>query len=236
MLRITRLALLSFSVLFCLADCAKSSSSSSSTNSSNSAVIDTLGVNFALSCSSAFFCTLTSQDSNATATSCDGASGTDTFVLLWSRILTAHVLNLPTYDTIEVNGAEPSHPIACTSDADCYSPGADDYGDVATYACQNGLCQATQLCISGVCDTDLSTNDVLTLCQADIPWPKYCPYITLPLYAHRIEEVAANCGSNTYCSNVPSDCRQPVVSAAADGGTPVGGEIALDGGVIDGEI
>jgi len=246
MLRITRPRLLSLILLAALVACT-SNDSSNALNGSPSVVTDTLGVHFAVSCSGAL-CTLKSQDSDATPTSCDGSNGTDTFTFVWSRILTVHVLNLPTAGMIEVNAAEPGHPVACVTDADCYSPGMlDSAGSAATYACQNGLCQATQLCFGGSCDTRLTTNDILTLCQADIPWPKDCPYITLPLFADRIAEVAANCGSNTYCAKVPSDCRQPAALDAVDGGSldVTGWESsdgiqaaldAVDGGSPDGGI
>ena len=217
MARNTRLSALS--ILFSLvAACAGSSSSS---GTSPAVVTATLGVQFSVSCSG-LYCSLTSNDPNVVPTSCDGANGTDTFVLVWARILTVHVLNVPTSGTIQVNAAEPGHPVVCASDTDCYSPGFISAGDGATYACQSGLCQATQMCSGGVCQTPpaLTTNDVITLCQADIPWPKSCPYITSQLFANRLVEVAASCGANTYCASVPSDCRQPTAAAAADGGQP----------------
>jgi hypothetical protein len=215
MLRITNLSLLSF-ILFALAACASNQPSS---NISTPVVTDTLGVQFAVSCSG-FYCSLTSSDPNEVPTSCDGAYGTDTFALVWAKILAVHVVNVPTSGTIQVNAAEPGHPVVCASDADCYSPGMDSYGNGAVYACQYGLCQATQMCFGGKCQTPpaLTTNDVITLCQADIPWPKSCPYITSQPFANRMVEVAASCGSNTYCTNVPSDCRQPVAPSTPDGG------------------
>lgn len=215
MSRITNLQFLS-STLLVLAAC---SSTPASSNNPTTVVTDTLGVQFSVSCSG-LYCSLTSNDPNVVPTSCDGAIGTDTFALVWARILTVHVLNVPTSGTLQVNAAEPGHPVVCASDTDCYSPGFVSAGNGATYACQSGLCQATQMCSGGVCQTPpaLTTNDVITLCQADIPWPKSCPYITSPLFANRLVEVAASCGANTYCASVPGDCRQPAAAAAADGG------------------
>ena len=98
MARNTRLSALS--ILFSLvAACAGSSSSS---GTSPAVVTDTLGVQFSVSCSG-LYCSLTSNDPNVVPTSCDGANGTDTFVLVWARILTVHVLNVPTSGTIQVN-------------------------------------------------------------------------------------------------------------------------------------
>ena len=76
----------------------------------------------------------------------------------------------------------------------------------------------------------MQTIDVIALCQADLPWPTSCPYITDPKFANRMVEVAAYCGSTAKCSNVPPDCRQPVAPAAQpDGG--VVPQPAVDTGV-----
>ena len=118
--------------------------------------------------------------------------------------------------------AEPARPLACGSDADCV-PGLSP-----PYTCQNGLCQSVTT------TTPLTTTDVVALCQADIPWPKECPYLTNPQFAGRMAEVAAACttkGNN--CSTVPADCRQPLsVTPGLDAGiTPAP---ALDSGVDSG--
>lgn len=198
------------------------SSDSSSSSSSTTLLTDTLGNVFSVSCSS--FCTLTPKDTNVKPVSCDTESGgTDTFVLVFgTQILTVQALLVPSYGYISLNGAEPARPVACTTDADC-APGLLS----AAYTCQSGICQYT------TSSTSLQTTDVIALCQADIPWPSACPYVTNPLFASRMAEVAALCGSKTACSSVPSDCHQPTATTTVtplDAGTvTVSGADTLDG-------
>jgi hypothetical protein len=214
MLQITRLALLSLTLLFTLVDCA-SESSSSSPSSSTMVVRDTLGWRFNVACASGL-CSLTPQDSNLLPTTCENGSGTETFILVPDKLLAIYAAIVPsTAGYVQLSGAEPSHPVACDVDADCLPSGTVETG--ATYACTNGICQ----CASSACDTEdhnFYTYDVLTLCQFDIAWPSLCPYVTLPAYASRINEVAALCGSKTTCDKVPADCQQLSAAVSLDAG------------------
>lgn len=195
------------------------SSDSSSNGSSNTLVADTLGNVYSVSCSS--LCVLTPKDTSLKAVSCDSGDGVDTFVLTGSQILAVRALLISSYGTTSLGAAEPARPLACTSDADCV-PGLS-----LPYTCQNGLCQSV------TATSPLTTIDVVALCQADLPWPKDCPYATNPEFAGRMAEVAATCGSKTNCSNVPADCRQPVpVTPTLDAGAPQGP--AIDSGVDSG--
>lgn len=195
------------------------SSDSSSSGLSGALVADTLGNVYTVSCST--FCTLTPKDSSVKALSCNSGDGTDSFVLTGSQILTVHALLISSYGTTSFSAADPARPVACTSDADCI-PGLSP-----AYACQNGLCQR----ISAT--SPLTTVDVLALCQADIPWPKECFYLTDPKVAARVAEVAATCGASVSCAKVPADCRQPVaVTPGLDAGATQAPEI--DSGVDSG--
>jgi hypothetical protein len=191
-------------------------SSDSSSNTSSTLVADTLGNVYSVSCSS--FCALTPKDASLKALSCDSGDGVDTFVLSGSQILTVHALLISSYGTTSFSAAEPARPLACTSDADCV-PGLSP-----PYTCQNGLCQSVST------TTPLTTTDVIALCQADLLWPKECPYVTNPQFVSRMAQVAATCGSKANCSNVPADCRQPVpVTPGLDAGaTPAP---AIDSGL-----
>ncbi len=185
-----------------------SSSSSSGGSSPPAAVTDTLGYVFDANCSGGI-CTLTPEDPRIVPLACDSVQSGDTFVMLWSRILTIHVLILST-GPIEVNAAEPGHPVACTGDADCMPWDATLGTTTYQYTCSNGICQDTA--------KSLSPEDVITLCQADIPWPTSCPYVATEPFASRLVEVAATCGTIASCL-VPADCRQAIPAAPApDGG------------------
>jgi hypothetical protein len=167
------------------------------------------------------------MDANLKALSCDTGYGTETFALLWGaqrQVLTIHALVVSTSNTVQIGPAEPAHPVACSTDADCL-PGTTS----PTYTCQAGICQ------NASAGSRLMTDDVIALCQAAIPWPKVCPYLTEPSFAKRMDEIGLVCGSSTYCSTVPADCRQPtVVAPGLDAGitpntTPMdGGAGALD--------
>jgi hypothetical protein len=194
-----------------------SCSSDSSNAPSNLLVADTLGNVYTVSCSS--YCALTPKDSGLQALSCGSGDGVDTFVLTGSQILTVHALLISSYGTTSFSAAEPARPLACSSDADCV-PGLSP-----TYTCQNGLCQSVST------TTPLTTTDVVALCQADIPWPKECPYLTNPQFVSRLAEVAAACAlKSNNCSTVPADCRQPVpVTPGLDAGAA--SEPVLDAGI-----
>lgn len=228
MLQITRPVLLSFTLLFSLVGCASSDSSSSSSNGSTSVVTDTLGWKFNVSCAGGL-CSLTPQDPKLVPTTCESGSGTETFILVPDKLLSIYAAIVPaTAGYVQLSGAEPSRPVSCAYDADCLPSGAIETG--ATYACTNGLCQ----CASSVCDTvdhTLYTYDVLTLCQADLPWPTLCPYVTSPDYASRINEVATLCGSKTTCDKVPAACRQLSAAVPLDGGVQASTAVSVDADV-----
>jgi hypothetical protein len=210
MLRASSWGLL-ISMVLCQVGCSSDSSSSSARY-----VADTLGNVYSVSCSS--FCTLTPKDTSHKPLSCASADGVDTFVLTGSRILTVHALMVLTYGGASFSDAEPARPVFCASDADCL-PGLG-------YACQNELCQKVST------TTPMTTTDVIALCQADIPWPLSCPYVTNPLFAERLTKVAEVCGSTTNCSTVPAECRQPEpIAPGLDAGAPVAP--GLDGGAVD---
>jgi hypothetical protein len=194
-----------------------------STSSSSTVVTDTLGNKFTVSCG-ASICSLLPEDNSLIARSCNSSYGTDTFALIWGRVLSVHALTVSSYGPYQINNAEPAHPVACASDADCVPAGLYANGQRITFSCINGICQDPSF--------DLLTSDVITLCQADIPWPDSCPYVTSNPFAERLAEIAELCGPQNKCSAVPPDCRQ-VGSPAIDAG---GGGSVLDGGVgaVDG--
>jgi hypothetical protein len=195
------------------------SSSSSSSTSSSPVLTDTLGNAFTASCSSSL-CALTPKDATLLPYSCGSvASGTDTFVLLWSRVLMIHVMNVVSGSAVEFTAAEPTRPVACTADADCSPWNQQLNGVNYEYTCVNAICQAAAL--------SLSTNDVIALCQADILWPSGCPYITSSPFASRMAEVGVACGLAQKCAVVPADCKQP--TAAVDAGAPA--PTGIDSGV-----
>ncbi len=196
-------------------------SSDTDTNGSSAVLVaDTLGNVYSVACSS--YCTLTPKDASLKALSCSAGTGVDAFVLTGSQVLTVHALLVSSYGTTSVSAAEPARPLACTSDANCV-PGLSN-----RYTCQNGLCQSVSL------ETPLTTTDVVALCQADIPWPEDCPYVTNPQFVARLTQVAAACGSKANCSVVPADCRQPVpVAPGLDAGVlpPAVIDSGIDGGL-----
>ena len=197
-------------------------STSSSTTGVPTVVTDTLGKQFSVSCSTSY-CTLTAQDPNVTPLSCEIGYGTDTFILIPGNILTIMALQVTQSGEVPLNAADPAHPVACASDADCLSPSFTvTVGNSSMpFSCLNGICQLP--------GQTLLTTDVIALCQADIDWPKTCPYISNPKFAARMDEVAALCGSNTSCATVPADCRQPT-AAPLDGGTLDAGGATPDAG------
>jgi hypothetical protein len=200
---------------------------SDSSGGGQGVVTDTLGNKFNVDCSSGL-CVCTPLDGSLTANSCVGGSGSDAFVLAPFSVLSIYALFVSSYGGVQLSAANPSHPAACTGDADCLPGGVPTSRGTATYGCRNGLCQCTTTVCTNT-DGNPSTYDVLTLCQADIPWPKACPYVTSPRYASRIAEVAAVCGSQDTCGTVPADCRQlTAVAPAIDGGAPPAS--GVDGG------
>ncbi len=216
MSRITRL--FAFTILFAsVVGC----SSGSSSGSPQQTVRDTLGYIFDVTCSSGI-CRLTPEDPTLKPLACDSVLSGDTFVILWSRILTIHVLVLSS-GPLELNAAEPGHPVACTGDTDCTPWNATLGTTNYEYTCANGICQDTTV--------SLTPEDVITLCQADIPWPTNCPYVATEPFASRLVEVAATCATVSTCS-VPADCYQVTLVVPPDGGgqpTPV--DSAVDAGV-----
>ena len=195
------------------------SSDSSSSISGSLVVTDTLGNAFAVSCSTSL-CALTAKEPTLLPYSCSVGYGTDSFVILWSRVLMIHTMNVVSGSAVEFNAGEPTRPVACTADADCTPWNATISGVDYKYTCANGICQSVSL--------SLSTNDVIALCQADIPWPTGCPYITSSPFASRMAEVGAVCGLSNACSTVPADCKQPTATATLDGGAPA--QTGIDGG------
>ena len=193
------------------------SSGSSSSTPSSPVVTDTLGNAFAVSCSTSL-CALTPKDPTLTPYSCSIGSGTDAFVILWSRILMIHTMNVVSGSAVEFSSAEPTRPVACTADTDCSPWNATNYN----YTCVNGICQAVSV--------SLTTSDVIALCQADIPWPSACPYLTSNPFASRMVEVGAVCGVSKTCSVVPADCKQPTATTALDGGTST--QTGIDSGAV----
>jgi hypothetical protein len=218
-------------VLAVLAMVPACASDDTSSGGPNGTVTDTLGNKFDVSCGGGL-CGLTPRDPDIVAKSCSVGSGVEAFVLVMDPLLSIYALRVPSNGALQLNAADPSRPVACTSDADCLAPGISTGLFTFTYACNNGLCR----CADASCGTDdgnLLTYDVLTLCQADLPWPSACPYVTSQPFASRISEVADLCGSKDTCAHVPPSCRQPdaPVVAPIDGGLPVGPGSAVDGGV-----
>jgi len=227
MLRTTNLSLPSsiLCILCALTACTNSPSPSSGSSTPPPVVTDTLGKQFIASCSSSL-CTLTAQDPSLKPLSCDSVSaayGTDAFVLLWSRVLTIHVMNVSSSGGApELTAGEPGHPVACTTADDC-----------ATWDTTVGSTQFQFTCLNGICQDPaqaLTANDVITLCQADIAWPFACPYVASLPFANRLAEIAVSCIPNAKCS-VPADCWQATATADA-GASAVDGSSAavLDGG------
>jgi hypothetical protein len=143
-------------------------------------------------------CNVSAKDTELKPVSCDDGYGTNAFLLTGSQILAVRAAVIPRSGTVQFDDAEPSHPLACTTNDGCLS------SLFTSYTCQNGLCQSIST------TTPLTTSDVITLCQADLPWPTTCPYLTDPMFAARMVQVAASCGSQSNCSNVPAACRQPI--------------------------
>jgi hypothetical protein len=200
--------------------------STPSSGATQGTVTDTLGLKFDVDCSSGP-CLLTPQNPAIVPKSCTSGSGKDVFVLALDPLLAIYALHVPFSGEMALNAADPSHPVACASDADCLAPGIIMGAVTNTYTCQSGLCLLKQSCFSGSCtpwDGVLLTYDVLTLCQADLPWPTACPYITSQPYAGRIAAVADGCGSHDTCSTVPPACRQLAGAAPVpvDGGSGSG--------------
>jgi hypothetical protein len=231
MLRITKLSPLSLLVLT-LAACSSGSGASPGTPM---VVTDTLGWKFDVSCSSGL-CVLSPHNANLLPKSCESGSGVDTFILVPDPLLSVFAALVPASGLVQLSAAEPSRPVACESDTDCLPAGMVAPG--ASYACTNRLCQCSSAaCASNGQNGNPLVYDVLTLCQADLPWPTptQCPHITSQPYASRIDEVASVCSGGS-CTSVPADCLQLTPAAPADGGaqsTPIDGSAqstAIDGG------
>jgi hypothetical protein len=211
--------------------------SSQTTTTTQVTVTDTLGLRFNVDCSSGV-CALAPQNSAITPQACGSSGGNDVFVLVFDPLLAIYAMHVPASGSLDLNAADPSHPVACASDADCLAPGVTIGAVTNSYSCQGGVCLLKESCLNGSCtlwDGKLLTYDVLTLCQADLPWPSSCPYITSQPYASRIAAVADLCGSTPTCTAVPAACRP--TTTAVDGGSPAtasdggGAGPALDGGL-----
>jgi len=216
MLRTTTVGILSSLLVIVSVSVSACSGNSPAATTPAPTVTDTLGTQFAASCSSSM-CTLAVQDPSIKPLSCDSAYGSDAFVMLWSRVLTIHVLNVPSAGgSPQVNVAEPGHPVSCTASDQC-TPWDATIGNIKyQFVCQNGICQDP--------NKVLTTSDVITLCQANILWPSTCPYITSQPFAKRLAEIAQGCDANSgQCVSVPADCWQPTP-------TVDGGIAALDSG------
>jgi hypothetical protein len=209
----SRTSILGSSAILLVLVQAACSTSSSTTAVTPTVVADTLGEQFSVSCSTSY-CTLTSLDLNVKPLSCEYAYGTDNFILVPGSILTVMALQITQSGDIPLNNADPAHPVACSSDADCLSPGytvtVGSNNTSMSFSCLDGICRLP--------GQALLTSDVIALCQHDIDWPTSCPYVAFPKFAARMDEVALSCGSTTYCSTVPADCQPPFAPAPLDGG------------------
>lgn len=215
MVRFTLLGLL----LLLSSPWACASNPASSGGTSGVVVTDTLGLRFGVDCSSGL-CLLTPENSSILPVSCAGSAGTDVFLLAWEPLLSIFAMHISSSGDLQLDATTPSHPVACTTEADCLAPGITIGAVTNSYACQHGLCLLRQSCSSGVCkpwDGVLLIYDVLTLCQADLPWPAACPYITSQPFADRVAAVATTCGPSTTCATVPPVCRQ-LSGPGIDGG------------------
>lgn len=195
-------------------------SSTPSSTSPNVTVTDSLGKRFSLSCGSSI-CSLIPDDTSLVARSCNSGYGTDTFALIWGRVLTVHALTVSSYGAYQINNAEPARPVVCASDADCVPTGLYANGVLTSFSCLSGICQSPS--------QPMLTSDIIALCQADIPWPKSCPYVTTHPFADRLAQIADTCGAEFQCDKVPPACLQPNASVV-DGG---GAGPTLDGGAVD---
>jgi hypothetical protein len=200
--------------------------STSTSGPAQATLTDTLGLRFDMNCSG--LCALTPQNAAITPKSCANGSGYDVFLLALDPLLSIYALRVTSSGELQLNAASPSHPVACTTEADCLAPGITMGGVTNSYTCQSGVCLLEETCLADSCtpwDGLLLTYDVLTLCQADLPWPTACPYITSQPYADRIAAVGDACGAHNTCATVPAACRQltSAAPAAVDGGVPAAG-------------
>jgi hypothetical protein len=222
MLRIKNLGSLSFLSFFALTLAACSSSSTSS-DTSTTVVTDTLGWKFDVNCSSGL-CALTPtahQPSSprrarpaAVVETFHPGSGSLARDLRCDR-------SRPSGQMCSSAAPNPLSPVACVTDADCLAVPARSHARRRPMRARTtcAFCaDASSKCASNGQNGNPLTYDVLTLCQADIPWPSLCPYIASQPYASRIAEVATLCGSKATCATVPADCRQLTPAPAADGG------------------
>jgi hypothetical protein len=222
MSQITKLSFRSLIVLT-LASC-----SSGSTSNTAMVVTDTLEWKYDVSCGGGL-CALSPQNTGLLPKTCETGSGTESFILVADPLLSIYAAVVPASGLVQLSAAEPSRPVACVSDTDCLPDGMVAAG--ASYACSNGLCQCSNsFCASKGPGGAPLVYDILTLCQADLPWPTQCPYITSQPYANRIAEVATLCGAGEYCAAVPADCRQLAPAATVDGGGQPAPVPPVDGG------
>jgi hypothetical protein len=188
-------------------------------------VTDTLGFKFRVDCSPGL-CYPTSQD-GLKPRSCASGVGTEAFVLIPYPVLSIYAVLVSSYGGIQLSAGNPSHPVACSSDLDCMPAGVPANQGTCSFSCNHGLCRTTSSACMPKDGSPLFTDNVLTLCQADISWPSECPYLTTQPFASRIAEVAAACGAQSTCASVPADCRQleGVATPGIDGGGMAAPEI-----------
>jgi hypothetical protein len=210
--------------------------SNPSTGTTTQAVVtDTLGLRFNVDCSSGV-CVLVPQNSAITPWACGSSGGSDVFVLVFDPLLAIYAMHVPASGSLDLNAADPSHPVGCATDADCLAPGITIGTVTNSYTCQSGVCLLKESCYNGGCkpwDGQLLTYDVLTLCQADLPWPTSCPAITSQPYASRVAAVADACGPHPTCTTVPAVCRPattPIDGGQAGNAIDGGNGAAIDAG------
>ena len=175
-------------------------------------VTDTLGHKFVVGTSIVNGSLLDSKDPNVKPRSCIEGLGDDSFVLVYSNLLTIMATPVNSAGEHPVTTGNPARPVACTTAADCLAPDLVLMVDKAqqSYTCQDGVCRLP--------GQPLFTNNVITLCQADLPWPNDCPYMTEPKFAARLSEIATVCGTKFNCDKIPASCILPV--ALSDAGAP----------------
>jgi hypothetical protein len=191
--------------------CAGDGSSSSSANKLT--IQDSVGVQFSLDCSSGV-CVATPANAGVSAHSCQIGGGYDIFVLLQSQILSVGAVRVTASGDLVFNEGSPARPLVCTSNAGCPNAVSTNSALSHPYTCLNGLCQD----IAG--DLTFGTDDVVSLCQADLPWPTGCPYILSKDYADRLAAISQNCVPGVNCTTIPPVCRRPDVPVSTPDAAP----------------
>ncbi len=185
------------------------SDKSTSSDSSDPVFTDSVNVKYTLSCSGSI-CVANPLDSSIEPLTCQlQDDGQDVFALVRAHVAAVAAVHISPLGDLVVSDAYPSRPLVCTSDAEC--PNSTNTGGAipTTFTCLNGLCQYPA--------REVATDDVIALCQADIPWPTSCPYITTDPFASRLAAIARTCRAGANCTTVPPECRQ--LTAPPDAGT-----------------